>query len=157
MRIKLRPYHVTGILTFIGSGPRRNHFNGANEIAEKIKQNPELEIEVTDRFDDICAQCRRRVRDENGCVWGPDYSCDSARDPDIVEQVAAENRKILDALGIDCGAVLQAREWLELVARNIDDIGDYPNTGGRDEQGNFEKGIEVLREIHRDWMARRAP
>ena len=144
--MRLRPYHPTWILAFIGSG-RRECKNGMNEAAERVKADPEMEIELTDRFDDVCELCRERFADAAGSVWGEGYNCTSAQKPDVVRAVAEENERVLARLGLEIGSVVTARELFSMVAERLPDLSDFPECGGPAEQANYRRGIDTLREM----------
>jgi len=148
VRIRLRPYHITGIIAFIGTGPRDGHFNGANSIAEIIARGTGFEIEATTKFDDICVSCQKRYARSQGSVWGKHHSCVSAENPEVVAQVAEENAYIFRALGLQEGSIISAREWLTLVSEKIPDIQNLPNSGGCAEQDNYLKGIALLKKTY---------
>jgi len=69
MGIRLRPYHPTYVVGYFGQGYHPESYNsqGFNEVIEKIRSYPDLEVEIVEGFDDICLRCERRVEDEKGC------------------------------------------------------------------------------------------
>lgn len=145
MRIRLRPYHPTYVVGYFGMGyhPKSYNSDGFNDVIEKIKSDPDLEVEIVEEFDDICLKCERRVEDEKGSVWGERHRCPSSNDPRIVERVNAANRRVLQALGLPFGSVIRLRELVELLRERIPVLDD-DMIGGPPFQEKYEQGLVVL-------------
>lgn len=163
MKIRLRPYHLGYFVCYFGClhlkvedlrkafwGSQLTTFtekayneDGFNEVISKIKSNPdEIEIEVIQEFDDICIKCNKRIRDEKGSVWGERHSCSSSRDPRMVESINAENRIILQKLGLQFGSVITLKNLVKLLSNRM------PVFTGLEKdskwQESYEKGFSVL-------------
>ena len=121
MRIHLRPYHPTYIVGYYGMGGHPESYNsvGFNEVIEKIKSDPEIEVEFVEEFDDICLKCTRLVEDENGSVWGPAHSCHSSGNAELVQTLRAVNECVLAALGLEYGSVIKLKDLVGLLRERI--------------------------------------
>jgi len=154
MRIRLRPYHPTWVLGFFGLGGMEEGYNrrGFNYVIEAIRRaasspnDPDLEVEFVESFDDICKRCDRLVESETGSAWGERHTCPSAQDPKVVESVSANNRKVLQALGLEFGSVVPLRELVPLLRERIPDLGKsgIGEIGGARFQERYVKGLEAI-------------
>ncbi|MCK4244523.1 MAG: DUF1284 domain-containing protein, partial [Candidatus Omnitrophica bacterium] len=108
MRIRLRPYHPTYVIGYFGQGyyPKSYNSQGFNEVIEKIKSDPNVEVELVEEYDDICMKCERLVEDKKGSVWGKRHSCSSAKNPSVVEGVNRANKRVLRSLGLQFDSVV---------------------------------------------------
>jgi len=149
MRIRLRPYHPTYVVGYFGQGyhPAGYNSQGFNDVIEEIRSHPDLEVEIVEGFDDICTKCKRRVEDEEGCVWGESHSCASSNDPGVVEGVKAANRRVLQSLDLQFGSVILLKDLVGLLRERIPVLDD-DMIGGPGFQEEYEKGLETL---HRLW------
>lgn len=145
MRIRLRPYHPTYVVGYFGQGSHPKSYNsqGFNDVIEKIKLDPDIEVEIVEGFDHICLKCERRVEDKEGSVWGKEHSCSSSNNPDIVEGVNAANRRVLQNLGLQFGSVIKLRELVKLLRERIPVLDD-DMIGGPQFQEKYEKGLVAL-------------
>ena len=145
MRIRLRPYHPTYVVGYFGAGGKTEGYNkhGFNDVIARIKKDPDIEVELTEQVDDICAKCERRFRDRKGSIWGPDFNCPSAEDPQIIRGVNEANKLVLDALGLQFGSVVRFRGIVRLLAERIP-ILDHDFIGGTVFQDRYEKGLTLL-------------
>jgi hypothetical protein len=138
MKITLRPYHPTGVVSIIGGGKKTGFNNrGVDYVIERIMADHDLDAEIVEEYDDICKKCDRRVEDENGSVWGKRHTCPSAQDEDMIKKVDADNARVLTALGLGFGSVTKMRDLVELLNEKI------PPT---DEAGTYAKGLRRLSE-----------
>ena len=76
MRIKLRPYHPTYVVGFFGMGGMNEGFNkaGFNEVIAQIREDPDIEVELVEEYDDICENCDRREaphQQKGNTLWTP--------------------------------------------------------------------------------------
>jgi len=145
VRIRLRPYHPTYVVGYFGQGyhPKSYNSQGFNEVIEKIKSDPNVEVEFVEEYDDICMKCERLVEDEKGSVWGAKHSCSSANDPSIVDKVNAANRRVLQTLDLQFGSVVKLRNLVKLLSEKIP-ILDDEMIGGPKFQEKYEKGLLSL-------------
>ena len=148
MRIRLRPYHPTYVVGYFGQGYHPESYNsqGFNDVIERIKSHPDLEVELVEGFDDICSKCERRVEDEKGCIWGESHSCSSSNDPSVVQGVNAANGRVLQSLGLQFGSVIRLRDLVDLLRERIPVLED-DMIGGPGFQEKYEKGLEALRRL----------
>ena len=145
MRIQLRPYHPTYVVGYFGQGyhPESDNSRGFNDVIEKMKSDPDLEVELVEGFDDICTKCKGRVEDEKGSVWGESHSCSSSNDPEIVRRVNAANSRVLRDLGLQFGSVIELRDLVGLLRERIPVLND-DMIGGPQFQEKYEKGLAVF-------------
>lgn len=146
MRIRLRPYHPTYVVGFFGMGGMKEGFNrdGFNEVLARIRDHPDLDVEFVEGYDDVCDGCERRAADEDGSIWGTEYTCPSAQDPDVVAGVKRANERVLNALGLRFGSVIAWRDLVQQLAEKIPVLDD-PMIGGPGFQENYEKGLAAFR------------
>ena len=144
-RMRLRPYHPTWLIGYFGLGGHPQSYNsrGFNELIERIRSNPEIEVEFIEEFDDICAKCERLEEDESGSVWGAKHSCQSSRSADVVRAVQRANKRVLDALDLGFGSVVALRDLVALLSRRLPVLDDA-EIGGAGFQEEYEKGLEVI-------------
>lgn len=145
MRIRLRLYHPTYVIGYFGQGyhPKSYNSQGFNEVIEKIKSDPNIEIELVEEYDDICMKCKRLVEDENGSVWGKRHSCSSSKNPSVVEGVNKVNKRVLRALGLKFGSVVKLRDLVKLLSEKIP-ILDDDMIGGQKFQEKYDKGLTAF-------------
>lgn len=149
MRIRLRPYHPTYVVGYYGMGGHPESYNsvGFNEVIEKIKTDPEIEVELVGGFDDICLKCSRIVADETGSVWGPNHRCPNTDKPDVVELIRQVNRRVLETLGLEYGSVIKLKDMVDLLRERIPLL-FHDLIGGA---GFQEKYAQGLNEISKLW------
>ncbi|MCD4825109.1 MAG: DUF1284 domain-containing protein [Phycisphaerae bacterium] len=145
MRIRLRPYHPTYVIGFYGAGGMEEGFNriGFNEVVGKIQDNPNIEVELVEQFDDICVKCERLVEDENGSIWGKQHTCPSAQSDEIVGKVTATNKRILQDLGLQFGSVIKLRDLVKLLSEKLPTLDDEM-LGAPEFQEKYAKGLAAL-------------
>lgn len=145
MRIQLRPYHPTYLIGYYGMGGHPESYNskGFNDLIEKIKSNPDIEIQFVKGFDDICRKCSRLVPDDRGSVWGPRHRCQSSENEQLVRDIHRVNRQVLDLLGLDYGSIIALKDLVDLLKQRIPYLfSDL--IGGADFQGQYEDGLEKI-------------
>ena len=145
MRIRLRPYHPTYVVAYFGMGGKDDGYNkdGFNDVLQRIRDDPEIEIELVEEYDDICRGCIRRTEDERGSVWGKRHTCSSARDEAVVDGVNRANGRVLRGLGLAFGSVIGFRDLVRRLSEKIPVLDD-DMIGGRTFQGAYEDGLDVL-------------
>ena len=145
MRVRLRPYHPTYVVAYFSLGRMGEGYNkdGFNDVLAKIRQDPDIEVELVEEYDDICRKCDQLVEDENGSVWGARHTCPSAEDGGIVKRVNAANRRVLADLGLAFGSVVRLETLVTLLAERIP-ILDDGMIGGNRFQEAYEKGLAAL-------------
>ena len=148
MRIRLRPYHPTYIIGYYGMGGHPPSFNsiGYNEILEKIKSDPDIEVEFVEEFDDICLKCTRLVADKAGSVWGRHHRCHSSDNAELVATLAAVNRQVLDRLDLDYGSVIKLKDLSGLLRERIP-ILFHEQIGGAGFQKEYEHGLAEISKL----------
>lgn len=67
--IKLRPHHLLCIHSFQGKGYNGAFVDNMAAIVDKIKNNPEIIIEVCETTDDICQKCPS-IQADDVCEFG---------------------------------------------------------------------------------------
>lgn len=142
MRIRLRPYHPTWVISVFGgkSLPEGKNTEGFTEVMDKIQLNPDLQVEIVEEFDDICKKCKERVEDDKGSVWGERHSCPSSNNPDMVKTLNETNKRILKILGLQFGSVITWTKIVKILYERLPVLGD-PELG---RQEMYEKGLDKL-------------
>ena len=147
VRIRLRPYHPTFIVShYGGSVPEGSRARAAFEaIRTKLRENQvdEIEIEIVEEHDDACAGCKFRREVEGGSVWGERHTCTSAEDPKMVDAVNRTNAKVFQLLGLHYGSVIPLPELVRRLTENIPVLDDGM-LGGMQFQAAYEKGLREL-------------
>lgn len=146
-RVMLRPYHPTWVVCYFAdqhiASPDQNK-KGFDYVHSLLKQNPDTEIELVQRYDDICLRCAKRVPNPKGSVWGKDSSCPSSDNPEVVANVHQSNRNTLDLIGLCYDSVVSWRELVQLLERKIPRLID-PMIGGMTNQEKYERGLSLLK------------
>ncbi len=93
--MKLRPHHLLCIQKYTGSGYDEGFVSGMNRIVQRLKTEPDTEIELTDGEEEVCSACPHRTGGR----------CVSA------EKVVPMDRGVLSACGFSFG---QTDSWLSL-------------------------------------------
>lgn len=148
MRIKLRPYHPTFVVGYIGMDGKVDGYNkdGFNDVIDKIRKNIDIEIEFVHEFDDICKKCDRRVEDESGSVWGKKHTCSSAQDENTVKEVNKVNELVFQKLGLKFGSVVKMKDLVKLLAAKIPVMEDIKQ--GKKFQKDYKKGLSLLNDLY---------
>ena len=144
-RIKLRPYHPTYVVGYFGMGKKDDGFNkdGFNEVIQKIRNNPEIEVELVEEYDDICRKCDRRSEDRKGSIWGRKHTCPSAQDENEIHRVNVINKRVLKDLCLEFGAVIKLEDLVRRLSKKIRVLDDEM-LGGPKFQKAYEKGLVAL-------------
>ena len=145
MRVRLRPYHPTYVVAYFGIGKMEDGFNkdGFNDVLAKIREDPDIEVELVEQYDDICRKCDRLVEDEKGSVWGTSHTCPSAQDEGVVKGVNAANRRVLRDLGLQFGSVVRLEQLVKLLSERIPVLDDDMIGGSRFQEA-YERGLAAL-------------
>lgn len=144
--VKLRAYHPTYMVCFFGNqniASEDHNKNGFSYVYEILKKEPNTIVELVKEFDDICTQCKKLEKDDEGSVWGTNMSCTSSRDEEVVREVHTSSIKVLEALGLSYGSRISWRKLVKLLSERIPHLND-PMIGGPGNQGNYEAGFKVL-------------
>ncbi len=146
--IRLRPYHPTYVIACFGEGGSKKGYTrvGMNRVVQAIQNNPDVEVEFVECYDDICQYCERRKPSPTGSVWGRHHTCPSAEDPVVVKEVTEANRQVLNLLGMQFGAIISLKELVPLMRERLPDIGKsgIKQIGGAGMQGRYEKGLKAI-------------
>jgi hypothetical protein len=89
-----------------GSG-NRVAYNVIVEALDRIRPDPELDIELVEEEDDVCALCRYMA--EEGCGRGADH----------VRDAEALNDRVVKAIGLRHGTVMKAKLLFKLTIKAI--------------------------------------
>jgi len=147
MRIKLRPYHPTWVISLFGqeSMPEGKNIEGFIEVMDKIRLNSDLQVKFVEDFDDICKKCNEHVEDDNGSVWGEKHSCSSSNNPDMVKTLNETNKRILKVYGLQFGSVITWKKIVKILYERLPVLGD-PELG---RQQMYEKGLDKLSYLYK--------
>jgi len=150
-RIKLRPYHPTWLVGYFGMGGHPPSFNsvGFNDIIEKIKSDPEIEVEFVEGYDDICGKCSRLQEDAAGSIWGKRHKCTSSENPETVESVRRANQRFFEALGLSFGSVVKLKDLVAMMRERLPVL-DEQELGGPGFQKQYEHGLTVIAQFLED-------
>ena len=108
-RIRIRPHHLLCLLCTHGEeGGQPSPNNNCFEIIQKIRENPEVELEFVEGTDDNCIACPSRVG--SVCVSGS-----AVRD-------LKKDRDVLERTGLHVGDVRPAKVVYDLVMERIPTI-----------------------------------
>ncbi|MCX7806145.1 MAG: hypothetical protein N3A38_13280 [Planctomycetota bacterium] len=136
-RLRLRANHLPMLLACMGEHPRGPRPPAArksfHEVLDRIEGEPEMPVEITDDYDDVCLACLDMTAD--GCAKPA-----AGRDADLRACGA-----LSEILGIATGTVVPAGELLDLVARAIEDASPWI---GAANAARYRRGRAV-------WIARR--
>lgn len=148
MRIRLRPYHPTYLVGYYGMGGHPESYNsvGFNEIIEKIKADPDIEVEFVEGFDDICLKCSRIVADEAGSVWGERHRCPNTAKPEVIQALGDVNRQVLEKLGMEYGSVIKLKDLVGLLRERIGVL-FHDFVGGAGFQDKYEHGLAEITKL----------
>ena len=161
MRLKVRPYDIPWII--LGLASRRGSgdydlkpsFNGWIENIEKLYNNPDLQMEFTDRFADFCCLCQRQMCD--GCSLHPDFG-DYGKIFPQPNQMNASLRKncqwVLSHLGLKWDSVVDSKELFTLCVQNIPDPATFSYFPEISENSwsKYREGIQAMK----TWLVARS-
>jgi len=100
----LRPHHLLCLYGFRGLGYSKEFVENMQKIADRIRENPSLKIELVKGVDDICSKCPHNV--ENRC---------SKPGSDVGEF----DQEIVHRVGIDIGQEVESITLLNLVEKKV--------------------------------------
>ena len=112
--MRLRPHHLIDIITDYGHGRRfapHPYGHAVHSVAQRIVDDPDIEIEFVLRADDICSPC---------CHLQADGQCDDVLrqlDPPVPKQDYNDelDRQLFERLDIAPGARMRVSEFLTLL------------------------------------------
>lgn len=106
--MRLRAHHLLCILGFRGLGYDEKFVKGMEMVIQRMKENPDLEIRLIEKCDDICAACPFNIDDrcENEVVRGE-------------EGIRERDRQVAGRLALKAGDVLTIEEILDSVKEKI--------------------------------------
>jgi len=105
-KIRVRPHHLLCLLcTYGAESGRPSPKNNCFEIIQRIREEPEVKLEIVEGIDDNCLPCPQRV----GKICVSESAIrDLKKDQDVLERT-----------GLRTGAVMAAREIYSLVMKHI--------------------------------------
>lgn len=103
---KIRAHHLLCVQGFKGLGYDEKFVENFAKIADKIKNDPALEIIPADECDDICASC---PKNEKGVCENPGRE----------GKIRKMDRAVLRRAGLEKGKTTLARDALKSVNREI--------------------------------------
>ena len=140
----LRPHHVLDIVTSIGHDVEfRPHPYGhaVHTVAEAILADTDLEATLVVAADEICRPCVHLQ---------PDGSCDDLRSSSRTSKQEYNDdldRRLLEYLGLQAGATMTVRQYLEIVNGKVPGIEAVCTHPPRDPQkrlAGLTRGLEKL-------------
>ena len=145
-RLRLRPHHLIDIVTDYGHGQTfapHPYGHAVHLVAQRVIEDPDLEIEFVLAADDICAPCRHLL--PSGC-------CD-----DVLHQLTPPTSKqayndeldlaVCDHLGIQPGARLPLQAFLARLRQQsptIAGICAHPGETEADRRVGLTQGLDTL-------------
>lgn len=133
--MRLRAHHLLCILGFRGLGYDEKFIKKMGSVIQRIKEHPDLEVEVIKECDDICSACPFNFEGlcENEAVGGE-------------EKVKEKDRRVAGRLDLKANGTLTIKGILDLVKKKIKPgdlaaiCGDCPWL----EMGYCEEGFEEI-------------
>lgn len=112
--MRLRFHHLLCILGFRGLGYDEKFIKKMESVIQRIKEHPDLRIEIIKECDDICAACPFNIKGlcENEVVGGE-------------ERVRERDSQVAERLALKTGNALTIKEILDSVKEKIKP-GDLP-------------------------------
>jgi len=132
--IRLRPHHLIDIFKHSGNGrdlTKPHPYGHAQHlVAEKILNNPDIEIEFVCENDDICKPCKHRGAD-NLCA-----DVLSLLSPPVSKQQYNDelDKRVFKLLEIVPGQKMSARGFLEILLSRISEISPAATHPRQDEE-----------------------
>lgn len=119
--MRVRGHHLVCTYCFYGSGAQQavDFFgvdNAIPQLLERLQQNPDTVLTVITNMDDVCDLCP--LKRPNGCGRQPNAFAQN-------EKLRQWDRTILDALGLQDGQRIRARELEVLIRERIPDISTH--------------------------------
>ena len=144
--MELRPHHVLDIVSAHGHDAEfapHPYGHGVHTVAAAIVADPDLEATLVVGADEICRPCKHLQ---------PDGSCDdvlSQLSPPISKQQYNDDldRRLLAYLGLEAGATMTLRRYLEIVKGKVPGIETVCTHPGRDAAkrlAGLTRGLEKL-------------
>ncbi len=161
-RIKIRAHHLCIYALVGGDEMNRAYTRGVSgqqmyehqkRLSEQLTQNPDLEIEITDTYDEICSACPRMPGGPKYVAPGLCFTIDKTKNPrywaeeqpGIWEKACEDDRQgdrdsAREDIGLPIGTVINARQAQKIVKTFLygADISNIPDW-------NLEKSREVIR------------
>ena len=106
--MRLRAHHLICLFGFRGMGYSEDFVNNFKKVFNRIKDNPELKIEVVNQADDICSACPHQKNS----------SCQK-NGPESEKNICNKDNLIIRRLGIRMSEKYPASEILKRVVKNI--------------------------------------
>lgn len=106
--MRLRAHHLLCILGFRGLGYDEKFIQEMERVVQRIKEHPDLEIEVIKECDDICSACPFNVEGfcKNEAIGGE-------------EKVKEKDRRIAEKLDFEIKNLVTIKEILNLIKEKI--------------------------------------
>jgi len=145
--MKLRPHHLLDIISDYGHGVEFSphpYGHALHRVAHHVLNDPDLDIEFVLAADDICFPCQHLQ---------PDGLCDdvlSQLEEPVSKQAYNDDLdgKLFPYLGIELGARLTLREFLERVNQHIPGIEHLCTHPGEKEADRLRGLREGLRKLY---------
>jgi len=115
-------------------------------VIQAIQNNPDINVEFVECYDDICLRCENLRSASTGSVWGRLQTCTSAENPVVVQEVTEANRQVLNLLGLQFGTIIPLKELITLLRDRLPEIGKsgIKQIGGAELQARYEKGLNAI-------------
>ena len=144
--LRVRGHHLCCVFCYVGSGAAtaREYFgvdNAIPKLVARLKENPQLTVEVAENFDDVCTVCPLHSGD--GCGRGKNAVAQN-------EKLRGWDRAILSRLRLSTGDRLPFTHIADLIREHIPDIGEICTnctSSKPDGFAAFKKGITSLRRV----------
>jgi hypothetical protein len=144
--LKLRPHHLLDIVTDYGHGREfqpHPYGHAVHLVANAVLADLELEVQFVVGADDICRPCKHHQ---------PDGQCDDVVggvSPPLSKQKYndAQDRKLLACFGFPEGTVMTARQYFQIVNRNVpglEKLCTHPGESSHDRLKGLEQGLRKL-------------
>jgi hypothetical protein len=145
--MKLRPHHLIDIVTKYGHGTAfvpHPYGHAVHTIAERVLNDPDLEVAFVLAADDICAPCR---------YLRPDGRCEdilSQLDEPLPKQDYNDrlDARLFSHLGMEPGVRMTVRAFLDRVSEHtpgIEEICTHPGEQSVDRLTSLVAGLKKLR------------
>ena len=106
--MRLRFHHLLCILGFRGLGYDEKFIQGMKRVVQRMKEHPDMQIEVIKECDDICSACPFNIDGycENEVVGGE-------------ERVRERDERIAESLNLKAEDILTVKEVMDLLKKEI--------------------------------------
>ena len=144
--MKLRPHHLIDIVHSYGHGAAfepHPYGHAVHVVAERVIENPDLEVEFVLGADDICRPCRH-LRADGQCT----DVLDQLEEP-VAKQVYNDglDGRLFSLLDIEPGVRMTARDFLTMVEEHMPGIVEVCTHPGEERQyrhDGLRKGLTRL-------------